>query len=1286
MLTVVHMTNLIGGRRIGEPVEIGWSGGETLAQLAPKGCNVCLVNDGKVVKFSDDEWSEPLADDQSLTFIELPRAEFWAAYGTYILWTLVVLNVIYQALTLFGVFSSSPSASGLGGEEEERESAAYGFDSVKNSLRNGAVRPVTYGRMRVGGQVLMAYRRADKNKSHILYMLLGLSEGPIARIGETDGTNYTSDQDELTGSGLPKGFQINDVEASDQEEISLSLRMGEDVQTVCPGFEENVIEYNTNFQLDGDEMTYETADFVNGIEVNLEFPGGLYRLDKGRMRIASMKITVDIFAIDGITLITTEDFKSLGQRRGSALYYSYRIGNLPTARYQVRIRRRSPRPPGWKQTDPEDQYWDQARVISILEIQDLPVTYTGMALAAIQVRASERLQGQFPTMTFVIDGKKVHTPDSVSETDLLFTRNPAWIMEDVFINKVLGGGHSIERSQIDDGVGGSFETYADINDTLIPAFTGAPEATINVFDFADLNGSGDTITLVVNTTTFNFVEGVDWAAVTDNDTTATNIAAAIALTAGINATAEANVATIKMDTGFNFTGDDPATTDSAASDMSVVLNAERRFEFNGTFDRARPIWDAAREVGAMSRASPFKAGALFKVSIETTKAATQMLTMGTAEEGTIEKTYINTKARANVYSVKFRNAAKNWYQDHASAELEGLDETAGQVRTKEFESIGCTSSTQARRLAFYLLRVEQMTPRSFKGDGGKKLLVAEPGDVVRISDDVLSFGKSGRIVSNAGGTVTLDRTITFTADRIYQYTEQLADDTMQSVEFTMPAGDSDTIAASKLTGMTATRGLNYIVSEKRTNPQSMFVTKVESTDGGLGRRLTGIEYLPEIYGDDAEPKEDTSFLPNLGAAPNIATNVRVTAESSTKNGISIITVEWDAAGTPPAPSGYAVYFRNNSDGAYAFVGSTAGLSHQFDLELAHGVIATFLVQTRLEDGQFTPIANAPTVDYVIKRKDNGKTLPVIPEDVTGLTLAPVSNNDVDIFWTAVTLEAVYADGFGTTPQVTPQAIVVDKYEIRAGTWNEGPVIYNKTAAAETGNRFALKTCAVPRTYVVRAKEDSFFSASAARVTSVAALPAAFPTEMIDHEFELGEVGVHFSQETVPEDLARFHTTGRLDNMTEVDWEDGGKALLQINKEVRCEYLTGFFDLGDTAALTFVSFNIEVLPYYLLHSFDDDLSGAAKHIGPHGRLKENYLDWKLWLEHTSNATPDADTNWTRYRIDNKMNQDVTRTFRYCRFRFQSDALRIIDPNFEEEAGRKRFASTLLRKLHIALHRA
>lgn len=259
-------------------------------------------------------------------------------------------NNAYQALNLFNSvrdFLRPPSLGG-GGEPEtgvspERDSPTYGFDGIQNNASLGAAIPVAYGDHDVGGQIIQIHKEASADaRSEILFMLLAVSEGPIAQYGRGS-TVYTSDQNNLTGSAIPEGMRINRIEASTLSNVFVSLRMGTQNQSPLPDFLDvvNATDFAFALQSEGNGrplFEWETRTAVDKVDVNLAASRGLFATTQTGTRSASVRVRLRVLTTDLATTVFNQTFTLSANSRNPA-YFTIRARNLPIAKYIIRVDR-----------------------------------------------------------------------------------------------------------------------------------------------------------------------------------------------------------------------------------------------------------------------------------------------------------------------------------------------------------------------------------------------------------------------------------------------------------------------------------------------------------------------------------------------------------------------------------------------------------------------------------------------------------------------------------------------------------------------------------------------------------------------------------------------------------------------------------------------------------------------------------------------------------------------------------------------------------------------------------
>src|SRR5574341_719068 len=98
------------------------------------------------------------------------------------------------------------------GRGDQDSSPTYGFGVISNATRRGSPIGVVYGEHRVGGQFIQYYVK-PQDDSDVLFVLIGMGEGPIASISDV---------------------QINEQPLENYRSVFTEQRLGENDQTAIP--------------------------------------------------------------------------------------------------------------------------------------------------------------------------------------------------------------------------------------------------------------------------------------------------------------------------------------------------------------------------------------------------------------------------------------------------------------------------------------------------------------------------------------------------------------------------------------------------------------------------------------------------------------------------------------------------------------------------------------------------------------------------------------------------------------------------------------------------------------------------------------------------------------------------------------------------------------------------------------------------------------------------------------------------------------------------------------------
>ncbi len=467
MLTINRSQVFLSGRRKRDkPLTVPYEGG-AVSSYAQERDVICVVNGRRLEK---DEFAQFTPHDGSILHFVECEADLVNA----------IILIVYIVAIVLSV-SSGRSPSTRGAETATRdsgfgdESPSYGFNGIRNSTREGAAIPVVYGPHTVGGQVIQTWAEEGANESQSLFMLIGLSEGPVVRIGEHD-----EDINLPAGQGLG-GLFINGLPVDGSlRGVQISLRMGSDTQSIIPGFETINVSFDQRIELTGaSAATWATKDAVNEILVNLEFPSGLYSTnpETGDTETESVGVNMKVFPANeaGATTgpaVVDRSFTFTRSKR-SAFYKTIKSGPLGIGFYKVEVRRTFSIPPLYSQNN--NQSVDQCVLNSFVERRYVGQQHPNVALIGLRIQANEQISGSLPTVTTFLVGRNLlnQTPlDGGDNSDPLNggdSFNPALAAWDMLTNVRYGMGSRISVEDLDVE---SFQEWADFCSELIPRFDG----------------------------------------------------------------------------------------------------------------------------------------------------------------------------------------------------------------------------------------------------------------------------------------------------------------------------------------------------------------------------------------------------------------------------------------------------------------------------------------------------------------------------------------------------------------------------------------------------------------------------------------------------------------------------------------------------------------------------------------------------------------------------------------------------------------------------------------------
>lgn len=215
----------------------------------------------------------------------------------------------------------------------------------------------------------------------------------------------------------------------------------------------------------------------------------------------------------------------------------------------------------------------------------------------------------------------------------------------------------------------------------------------------------------------------------------------------------------------------------------------------------RSLADVLKEVAAAGMASPVMNGDLYSVTIDTTRGSpVQHFTPSNIVKDTFRSEIVYGRV-PHALRVTYVSAAR----DFRANERIVYDDGFNAANATEFDEIrvpGVTSEEGAYRFGRHFLASARLRPERWFFEVDFEHLVAQRGDLIRLSHDVAKIGQaSGRIKAISGSDVTLDEFMTIEAGKAY--TLRVRGQTGNTITATVSTGVGSwkTVTLSSVVGM-----------------------------------------------------------------------------------------------------------------------------------------------------------------------------------------------------------------------------------------------------------------------------------------------------------------------------------------------------------------------------------------------------------------------------------------------------------------------------------------------------
>ena len=318
---------------------------------------------------------------------------------------------------------------------------------------------------------------------------------------------------------------------------------------------------------------------------------------------------------------------------------------------------------------------------------------------------------------------------------------------------------------------------------------------------------------------------------------------------------------------------------------------EKGYTCNIYFDVIMSIRKALNAVSQLGRGSVIQAGSKFSCIFDSEDVPVQrfMFTMGNIIKDSFQETWLSTDERANVIEVSYYDAELDYTKQTVTIEQDDFDSQT-EIRTNQIDLIGCTDRDTAIKHGKYLMNCNRYLTNTVSFDADVDAIACLPGDVIEVAHDVPQWGYSGRIVSATSNTVTLDREVTLSPGTTYAITIQHYETDERETKYIESVEEETTTDALTLTSSWTTTPSKFaLYSFGQVNMETKLFRVISITRANdMRRKITALEYYPDVYDDEVEIPEFTNISdldPVIGFSAT--ENLKFGADGTVKNIVSL---------------------------------------------------------------------------------------------------------------------------------------------------------------------------------------------------------------------------------------------------------------------------------------------------------------------------------------------------------------------------------------------------------------
>ncbi len=294
-------------------------------------------------------------------------------------------------------------------QQNEERKQVYGWSQLPPVSQEGDTIPVTFGTVRMGSMApiqILTQRVTTDGEKQYLNLLLSGGEGPIDSISN---------------------LRINDNPYTNYGGVDYEIRSGTNDQPIISNFNDTYFPQSISYELkEGSTPSiHQLNGEYQGIEVNLDFPAGLYKVnDEGEFKSTSVRIQLKYRRV-GSSSWRNWVTKTISGKYIHAIRRVYFKHGLSLGRYEVSVQCTYKEGSG-------EKYSNKIHWTSVSGIVYDDFAYPNKALVGLRALATDQLSGGMPRISWTQTRSNIWIWNPVNgKYEQKPATNPAWACYDI---------------------------------------------------------------------------------------------------------------------------------------------------------------------------------------------------------------------------------------------------------------------------------------------------------------------------------------------------------------------------------------------------------------------------------------------------------------------------------------------------------------------------------------------------------------------------------------------------------------------------------------------------------------------------------------------------------------------------------------------------------------------------------------------------------------------------------------------------------------------------------------